>query len=99
MDKNQYFEMCEMLGSEPLESEVPLDFEDLPLLVQISISIHNTLRDSWDYMNGNYIGKDLTNIFDIFELYKLNSEEKLLAYRIISIIDNEKRLIVQSKDK
>ena len=30
MTKEAYFEMCEMLGSEPLESEIPLELDDFP---------------------------------------------------------------------
>ena len=29
MTKEQYFEMCEMMGSEPVEDEIPVEFDDL----------------------------------------------------------------------
>lgn len=89
--------MCEALGSQPLEEEVPQELEDLPIIVQTSLSIYESLRDEWDYMGGNYIGKNLSNIFEILKLYSIPDEEVLIVYKIISIIDNQRRAIVAEK--
>ena len=37
MTKEQYFEMCEALGNEPAESEIPIEFDDFPLVDSILI--------------------------------------------------------------
>lgn len=50
-------------------------------------------------MGGNYIGKNLSNIFNIFELYEVSKEEHLLVYKLISIIDSERRSILRAKNK
>ena len=39
MTREQYLEMCEMLGNEPVESEIPIEFEDLALEVQDALRI------------------------------------------------------------
>lgn len=99
MTKQHYFEMCVALNSSIIEDEVPVEYGDLPELVQLALSIHDSLRDEWDYMGGNYIGKSLTNLFEIFDLYNIIGEEKLLVYKIISMVDNERRIVIRSKNK
>lgn len=99
MNREQYFEMCRELGSTPEESEIPVDLEDLPELVQTTLSIYNTLSDDWDYMGGNYIGKNLQNLFELFKLYSITEEERLVAYKLLSIIDNERRSLIRAKLK
>jgi hypothetical protein len=68
MTKDQYFEMCEMLGSEPSDSEIPVEFEDFPFEVQQAFNAYRMLRDEWDTMNGTYLGKSLIGVRDILEL-------------------------------
>ena len=99
MTKAQYFELCEALGSEPLEEEIPPEFEDLPDLLQLSFSIYETLRDDWDYMGGNYIGKSLLHLFEVLKLHNVPEDEYLLVYKIIVKIDNERRNILRVKNK
>jgi hypothetical protein len=60
MDKQAYFEMCEMLGSEPLEDEIPIEIDDFPGLVQEALHLYSYLSDIWEGMSGTYMGKDLS---------------------------------------
>lgn len=99
MSSEQYFEMCKELGNEPDESEVPVDIDDLPECVQTALSMYNTLSDEWDYMGGNYIGKNLTNLFEIFTLFNVAEDEQLISYKFLTIIDNERRALIRSKSK
>ena len=71
----------------------------MPDIAQLSLTIYETLRDDWDYMGGNYIGKSLLNIFQVFALYDLPKEDHMLVYKIINIIDNERRTIIRAKAK
>lgn len=87
MTKEQYFEMCEMLGNEPNESQIPVEYEDLPLEVQDALRIYNTLQDNWDYMGGNYIGKNLHGIRDIFEMNDIEKVDHKSIYELILQID------------
>lgn len=96
MTKQQYFDMCEMLNSEPLDEEIPVEYDDLPVIVQSSITIYETLRDEWDYMGGNYIGKNQQNLFQIFKLYKITEPEYLVVYKILNIIDGQRREILRA---
>jgi hypothetical protein len=87
MTKQQYFEMCEMLGSEPLDTEIPVEYGDLLLEVQEALNLYNCLQDSWDYMGGNYIGKNLTGFRDLLELYEVLPEYHRCMYELILQID------------
>lgn len=85
MTRDQYFEMCEMLGNEPLESEIPVDYEDLHEEVQEAINVYNVLQDNWDTMNGIYLGKQFSGIKDILEIMGIGDTKT--CYFIINIID------------
>jgi hypothetical protein len=67
MTKDTYYEMCEMLGNEPVESEIPVEFEDFSFEVQQAFNAYRMLRDEWDTMSGTYLGKSLIGIKDILE--------------------------------
>ena len=100
MTKDQYYEMCEMLGSEPLESEVPVEYDDLPLEVQDALRIYNSLTDNWDYMGGNYIGKNLGSLRFILEIYEIEKEDHRSVYELILNIDRIRAKSIQdSKPK
>ena len=51
VSKDTYFEMCEMLGEEPNEDDIPLESTDFPELVQQCFAIYRLLPDIWDTMN------------------------------------------------
>jgi hypothetical protein len=87
MTKEQYFEMCEMLGTNPIDSEIPIEIDDLPLEVQEAINIYSHLRDDWDYTGGNYIGKSLIGFKDILNMYEVNKSDYKYMYELIIYID------------
>lgn len=100
MTKEAYLEMCEALNSVPKESEIPVDFEDLITEVQEAVIIYNSLQDQWDYMNGNYIGKNFNYIDTVLKLYKIDSELQKFTFEILIEIDRiRSKQIQDSKPK
>ena len=100
MTKAAYFEMCEALGSEPLEEEIPVDYEDLLVDVQEALSMYHKLRDEWDTMNGVYLGKSYAGILDIFEIQGVLVEDRKTLYDLIGIIDTHRsKAIADAKPK
>jgi hypothetical protein len=87
MTKQAYFEMCEALGNEPVESEIPVELEDFPAEVQEILEIYRILKDDWDTMNGNYLGKHLTGILDIFDIFEVHKADRKLYIQILNMID------------
>lgn len=84
MTKEKYFEMCDMMHTEPKPEDIPVDFEDFPYVIQELFTINNMLNDIWDGMSGSYMGKDLTLIPYLFKLYDI-ADEKMSLY-IINLI-------------
>lgn len=88
MSKEQYFDMCEQLGNEPVDSEIPIEFDDFPLEAQTALSIYKVLRDEWEYMAGNYLGKNLNGIFEVFDVYNIEASDKRFYLELIHMIDS-----------
>jgi hypothetical protein len=99
MTKEKYFEMCEMLNQEPVESEIPIELDDFPSIVQQCFSIYSVLTDVWDPMGGNYLGKDYSLVFDLFELYSIEKEDRLLGLQILQFMDTVRSKLVAEKIK
>lgn len=97
MTKEAYFEMCEAMGSEPLEAEIPVEFEDLVVEAQQAMQVYNHLQDSWDYMNGNYIGKNLAGFKDILEIFEIPKEDYRVMYELILHIDSVRAKSIRDK--
>jgi hypothetical protein len=100
MTKDQYFEMCEMLGSEPLDSEIPIEHDDLPVEVQEALRIYSSLQDCWDYMGGNYIGKNLVAFKDLLDIYEVPQEDRRVVYEIVLHVDRIRtKIFAEQKPK
>lgn len=87
MTKDQYFEMCQALGTEPLDEEIPLEIEDFPQEVQQAITVYYRLRDEWDTMNGIYLGKSYTGLGEILDIFEVQKEDRRYFLEWISILD------------
>lgn len=99
MTKDQYFEMCEMLGTEPVDADIPVDPDDFEQEVQQAFDIYRMLSDNWDFMAGNYLGKDYGIVFDLFKLYQIEQPEQLLLLELIRYIDEERSKVIAEKLK
>ena len=97
MTKEAYFEMCETLGSEPVESEIPIEFEDFPVEVQQAFNIYNKLRDEWDGMSGTYMGKHFEGIRDLFIILEVPAEDHKTMLELIDMIDKHRSKSIESR--
>lgn len=87
MTKDIYYEMCEALGSEPIEEEIPVEMEDFPIEVQESINVYFRLKDDWDTMNGVYMGKSYTGLVDILDILEYKKDDRKYLLEWIGIMD------------
>ena len=87
MSKEAYFEMCEALGNEPLEEEIPVEMDDFPPEVQEAIGVYYKLRDEWDTMNGVYLGKSFAGFADILDILEVPIEDRKYLLEWIAIMD------------
>lgn len=87
MTKQHYFEMCEMLGSEPIDSEIPVELEDFPVEMQEVMEIYSLLQDNWDTMSGNYLGKNLGSLSEIFKISAVDFQDYKHYLILVKLID------------
>ena len=80
--------MCEMLGEPVVESNIPVEFDDFPLEVQQAFSVYRMLRDEWDTMNGNYLGKSLIGIKDVLEATEIDLQDQKFIVVLVRLIDD-----------
>ena len=99
MSKDQYFEMCEAMGNEPVETEIPVEFEDFPLEVQQAFNAYRMLRDEWDTMNGNYLGKSLIGVKDVLEATEIEPSDQKFIIMLIRMIDAVRSDEINNKKK
>lgn len=90
--------MCEALGSEPDEDEIPVEFEDLLYESQQAILLYNYLIDVWvGGMQSFYVGKNLSNIEYIFDIHDIQKGSRLYILEFIILIDKENANTINGK--
>lgn len=99
MTKEMYFEMCDQLGTDPIEEEIPIELNDFPELVQTCFIMYNYLTDNWDSMGGNYLGKDYSIVFNLFDVYNVDITDRLLSLEFLQRMDSIRSNIVSEKIK
>lgn len=99
MTKDQYFEMCEMMGTDPKEEQVPVELADFPLEVQTAFEVYQTLQDHWEGMSGTYMGKNLTGLKDVLDILEVDRSDRKLILELISLIDRERMVQYDQKRK
>ena len=94
MTRERYLEMCEQMGNEPIDEEIPPTYEDIPEVVVSALSTFSLLGDRV-YPDVGYTGKDFTNLPFYLETYGV--EDKELFLEILVFL--ESRAIVQSQQQ
>lgn len=99
MSKEVYFEMCEALGNQPVEADIPVEFDDFPLEVQQALIAYRMLRDEWDSMNGIYLGKSLIGINEVLEATEIDPEDRKFITTLVRTIDGVRIEEINNKQK
>lgn len=81
-----YYEMCEQLGTNPEDGDIPIDFNDLLKQSQQALSLFEYCTDHWDTMNGSYLGKELTNIAFLLKLLVIDKSDWLTVIDMLNTI-------------
>tara|TARA_Y100000361_G_scaffold151511_1_gene169063 strand:- start:1186 stop:1494 length:309 start_codon:yes stop_codon:yes gene_type:complete len=85
--------MMDQLGKEPVEEEIPPDWEDFPEIVLDALNTFNMLGDRM-YPDVGYVGKDYTNLNHFIELFDI--QDKLFFMELLSWLDS--RAIKKSQE-
>lgn len=94
MTKDRYFEMCEMMNSEPILDEIPVELEDFPLEVQQAISVYRMLRDEWEGFNGYYLGKSFIGLTEILGYMEIDVSDRKLTVLLLKLIDSVRSSLI-----
>jgi len=87
-----YIKICERLGDKVDLEKIPPSYEQLPWYVKDAMEIFNSLPDTYTSgMSPVYIGKDLSSLELTMELYDIDSEYRLLTFKIIRVLDSRAR--------
>ena len=71
--------MCEQMGWEPKEEELPQDGSNLSLECQQALTVLNSLPDIWEGMNGTWLGKDYSGLGTIMDIYEIEDRRAVFA--------------------
>ena len=71
--------MCEQMGWEPKEEELPQDGSNLSLECQQAITVLQALPDIWEGMNGTWLGKDYSGLGTIMDIYEIDDRRAVFA--------------------
>ena len=88
MTKDQYFDMCEMLNTEVVDDDIPIEQEDLIPEILLAYNIYSLLAPKFDSFSGNYYGKEYSNLKTLFEMYEVSVKEQREYFKIILILDS-----------
>jgi len=88
------------MGSEPVDSEIPVELADFPDMVQTAFLVYGYMRDVWEGMSGTYMGKDMSGLSTIFEILEVEQEERKILLELVVLIDSARsQQIASSKPK
>lgn len=87
MSTEQYLLMCEQMGWEPKEEELPKDLSELSLESQQAVILLQSLPDRWDGMSGSWFGKDYSGLDTILDIYDV--EDRRLVFELLQIAEDE----------
>ena len=97
MSADQYFEMCEQMGWEPKDEEIPKDSSHLSYNVQGALLMYNALPDIWEGMSGTWMGKDYSGLGDIFDIYNLDNRREI--FTLLKVAEGEASKFYVQKQK
>lgn len=89
--------MCEQMGWEPDENQIPIDPSTLSLEVQHALILLNALPDKWEGMSGSWMGKDYSGLSAIMDIYEM--EDRRSIFELLQICENELGKYYQQKQK
>ena len=75
------------MGVEPKEEDIPKDPSTFSVEAQQALVLLNSLPDLWEGMNGIWLGKNYTGLFDIMNLYDIDSKREV--FELLKVCEEE----------
>ena len=93
----KYLALCEQLGEEPDPEKMPPAMDMFPYEVQMAFFIYSLLQDTWEGMNGMYMGKNLSGLSTLLDIYEI--EDKKTVVYFLTMIDRERMVSINEEVK
>jgi len=97
MSQDQYIDMCEQMGWEINEDDIPKDPSVFALEVQQALLLLNILPDKWEGMSGTWMGKDYAGLEAIMNIYEII--DRRLVFDLVQLGENEMGKYYAQKQK
>ena len=98
MNAEQYLQMCEQMGWEPKEEELPKDPSYLSYNIQCALVLFNALPDSYAGMSGTWVGKDYSCLEYVMNIYSMDDYKKEI-FTLLKIAEVEASKFYAEKTK
>ena len=85
------------MGVEPKEEDIPKDPSTFSVEAQQALVLLNSLPDLWEGMNGIWLGKNYTGLFDIMNLYDIDSKREV--FELLKVCEEELSKYYSQKKK
>ena len=97
MSLEQYLQMCDQMGWEPKEEEMPLDPSELSIEVQQALLLLNALPDIWEGMSGSWLGKNYNGLSTILDIYEI--EDRKTVFELLKHAETQLAKFYEEKRK
>lgn len=97
LTRQQYFDMVESIGAEPVESQIPIEITDFGPDIQKLFRIYSYLNDVWADMAGVYLGKDFSALEALFNIFEV--EDRQLSVHILALMSSIQKEEFNKKQK
>jgi len=76
---------------------MPPAMDMYPYEVQLAFFIYSLLQDTWDGMNGMYMGKNLSGLATLLDIYEIEDKKSVVFF--LQIIDRERMSSINEEVK
>ena len=97
MSTEQYLLMCDQMGWEPKEEDMPLEVDSLSYEAQCALILFNALPDNWEGMSGSWMGKDYSGLMDIMDIYDMDNRKDV--FHLLKAAESEASKYYAQKQK
>lgn len=99
MTKDTYYDMCEQMGTNPEDGDIPAAYDDLSNQTKDALVLFEYLTDKWDSTNGTYLGKDLSSLKIMLDILDLDYANWLIIVELLMYIVSMKVKSINDKVK
>lgn len=97
LSSEQYLQMCEMMGWEPKEEDMPADMSSLSMNAQYAVLLLEALPDLWEGTNGVWLGKDYSGLVAVMDIYEI--EDRRSVFELLKVAERELADFYEQKRK